>query len=173
MGKFQWLQLQNSHSSLTLMITRVTLLFYMWKMRKEARTSALGKWWKIEKYFQRHANWGGQFNGGGRGGTVGGEQQRSSWEVFAAPGRKGCDVHERKPWLWISGHRTLSATIIPTDVGWISLWWPNSAPWKPCQPPAGQFVPLLHTLLALLLETPDRGSTADISQFDMVTTQHG
>jgi hypothetical protein len=50
------------------------------------------------------------------------------------------------------GIETLSTQLIPTDVGWISPQWPKSALWKPCRPPAGQFVLILHTLLALLLD---------------------
>ena len=118
---FQWLQLQNSHSSLTPDAHEGSFIVLYVKNEERARTSALGKWWKIEKYL-RHQ----------------GEEV-----VMSTKGNHGYEFQ---------GIETLSTQLIPTDVGWISLWWPNSALWKPCQPPAGQFVLILHTLLALLLE---------------------
>ena len=99
------------------MLTGAALLFYMWKMRKgpepqhqghDERLRSISKGTQTERSVQLVVVEGGAgaVRGGGCGGGGGGEsKQRSSWEVFVAPGRRGCDVHKRKPWLWISGHQ--------------------------------------------------------------------
>lgn len=63
------------------------LLFYMWKMRKGPDLQHWGddeRWKSISKVTLTKRSI--QLRGGGRG-------QASSWEVFVAPGRRGCDVH--------------------------------------------------------------------------------
>lgn len=109
-----------------------------------------GKWWKIVKNFQSHINRKVNSKGGGerRWGASKGAAEKCLWHqreesVMSTKGNHGYEFQ---------GIKTLSTQLIPVDVSWITLRWPNMCTVKPCQPPAGQFVLILHTLLALLLD---------------------
>ena len=164
---FQWLQLQNSHSSLTPDAHEGGFIVLYVKNEERARTSPSGKWWKIENYFQRHANWEVNSMGAGEGERWEENKQRSSWEVFAAPGRRGCDVHGRKPWLWISGHQDPVNTANP-----YGCWLNKPLVTKQCtvenvSASSRSICPHVTHFAGSVARTPHRGSTASISQLDM------
>lgn len=141
------------------------LLFYMWKMRKEPEPQHQGndeRLRSISKGMQteRSIQWGGE--GGGEGGS----KQRSSWEVFVAPGRRGSDAHERKPWLWISGHQDPVNTANPCG-----CWLNKPSVTKQCtvetvSASSRPICPHITHSAGSVARPPDRGSTASVPQLN-------
>ena len=149
---FQWLQLENSHSSLTPDAHGGRLYCFISEKWGKSQNLSIRETMKDWEVFPKACKPKGQFNEGVRAVGWGGASKEAAEKSLWPQGEEAVMSTKGNHGYEFQGIKTLSTQLIPADVGWISLQWPNSALWKLCQPPAGQFVLILHTLLALLLD---------------------